>query len=511
MDWALSSIPIVVILVVMLLLRRSAAVAGALGWITAALVAALGFGAGWEVLFYAQLKGLLTSTYVIYIIWGALLFYRVTSEAGVVRTLGTGLARLTTDRGEQALLLGWVFSSFLQGVGGFGIPVAVVAPLLVELGFPAIAAVVITSIGHTWAVTFGSLGASFHALIAATGRTGTELAPWSAILLGLACFACGVGALSAAGSQGKRRASLALIAVVGLPMAGVQYLAATSGLWSVASMLGGLTGLGVAVVWVRYRARNRNQARKVSPEARVPSAPWPLAPYALLVLIVLLAQLEPIGRLLDQVVLSARFPELRTGLGFATPACQGRAISVFGHTGALLTYASLLAFGLGSLRGWYRDGAGASILRSVFKQLSSSALAIIALVGMAATMEHAGMTQVLADGMVGAVGAAFPLVSPFVGALGALVTGSNTSSNLLLAPLQREAAVLAGVSPLLILAAQTAGASVGSAIAPSKIVVGCSTVEADEAGMLSKTAPYVILVVAGLAALTGVTALLLSR
>ncbi len=91
-------------------------------------------------------------------------------EAGAIRTIGQALPYLTADRGMQALVIGWVFASFLQGVGGFGVPVAVIAPILVGLGFTPLSAVIIPSLGHGWAVTFGSLGSSFQALLAATGE-----------------------------------------------------------------------------------------------------------------------------------------------------------------------------------------------------------------------------------------------------------------------------------------------------------------------------------------------------
>ncbi|MFL7790920.1 MAG: L-lactate permease, partial [Anaerolineae bacterium] len=140
LDWLLSFSPILAILILMLGFRWRGLQAGAVGWLIALLVAALRFGAGWELLAYAQFKGLLLTLFVVYIIWGALLFFRVTEEAGAVKAVGAWLPRLTPDRGLQALLLGWVFSTFLQGVGGFGVPVAVVAPLLIGLGFPPVAA-----------------------------------------------------------------------------------------------------------------------------------------------------------------------------------------------------------------------------------------------------------------------------------------------------------------------------------------------------------------------------------
>ena len=73
-------------------------------------------------------------------------------------------------------------------------------------------------------------------------------------------------------------------------------------------------------------------------------------------------------------------------------------------------------------------------------------------------------------------GSLYPLVSPWIGLLGAFMTGSNTNSNVVFGVLQQETAQLAGLSAALILAAQTTGGAIGSMIAPAKILVGCSTV-----------------------------------
>ena len=125
------------------------------------------------------------------------------------------------------------------------------------------------------------------------------------------------------------------------------------------------------------------------------------------------------------------------------------------------------------------------------------------MVGMAVTMEHASMTHLLADGIAQAAGAAFPFAAPFIGALGAFMTGSNTNSNVVFGSLQQQAATLLGVSPVIILAAQTAGGAIGSAFAPAKIIVGCSTVEAEEGPVLKAVMRYGLAIVAGLALVTG--------
>jgi lactate permease len=145
LDWCLALTPLLLIVVLMIGFRWGAAKAGPAGWLAAMLVAALRFGAGIDLLAVAQAKALLLGLDILPIIWGAFLFYRVADEAGAVRTIGQALPHLTADRGMQALLIGWAFATFLQGVGGFGVPVAVTAPLLVGLGFSPMAAVLAPS------------------------------------------------------------------------------------------------------------------------------------------------------------------------------------------------------------------------------------------------------------------------------------------------------------------------------------------------------------------------------
>ncbi len=232
---------------------------------------------------------------------------------------------------------------------------------------------------------------------------------------------------------------------------------------------------------------------------------WALFPYVLLVVIVLTAQLvPPVRDFLDRVTIRVQFPELTTARGWTTAAGPGRAISVFGHAGALLIYASLVTYVLFHRQGRYAPGTVRRIAQTVVRRAVRSSLGIVAMVGMAVTMEHAGMTHLLANGVARVAGPAFPAIAPFIGALGAFMTGSNTNSNVVFGGLQQHVATLLGVSPLIILAAQTAGGAVGSLFAPAKVIVGCSTVElgGQEGPVLRSALRYGLAILAGLAAAT---------
>ncbi len=473
MSFLLAFLPIAVILALMVGYRWGAARAGAAGYLTALAVAALFFGAGPRLLAYAHVKALLLTVDVLLIIWAAFLLFRVADEAGAIRAIGAALPHLTADRGMQALLIGWVFASFLQGVGGFGVPVAVIAPILVGLGFSPLAAVVIPSVGHSWAVTFGSLGSSFNALMAATNLPQETLAPDAARFLGVAGVAVGLMVLHAAeGWRAVRRLALPA-ALLGAVMAAGQYLAATAGLWNVGAFLGSLVGLVVAIPLARrYRGELGDNGQLDARRVLIA-----LSAYAVLVAVTLGVQLLPGARaaLGNAVVLRVDFPEVATAQGFVTPAGPGRVIRLLRHAGTILGVSSLLAYLIYRRAGWYQPGAGRRILVGTVTRVMSSSVGIAAMVAMAVVMQHAGMTDALARGLAEGVGGAYPAIAPWIGALGAFMTGSNTNSNVVFAALQMRTAELLGYSAALILAAQTSGGALGSVIAPTKIVVGAST------------------------------------
>ena len=116
---------------------------------------------------------------------------------------------------------------------------------------------------------------------------------------------------------------------------------------------------------------------------------------------------------------------------------------------------------------------------------------------MALIMNSTGMTDVLAKGIAQVTGVAFPLFSPYIGVLGCFMTGSNTNSNVMFGALQMETAVSLGISPLVIASVQSIGGSLGSAIAPAKVLIGSTLVGlvGREAEVMRRTIPYCLVIV----------------
>lgn len=513
-NFILALSPIIIVLVLMIGFHWSGSRAGAMGWLAAFGVAYFVFGADVEILAYSQTKGILLSIYVLYIIWMALVLYNVVNEAGGISTIAGGIVRLTTNPVLQLLILSWVFSSFLQGVAGFGVPIAVVAPLLIGLGFPPVTAVASVAIGHSWSVTFGDISSSYNALIAASGLSGEVLAPWVAIMLGVACFCCGIAAAHTYQGWKTVKQGFLAIFIVGIVMSITQYYLATNGLWSLAGFVAGMTGLVASVIVVRLPFYNNGESNvkdsvgkrmkqpQFSPKLITdPKQSLPLylsvLPYLLLIIIVVCTELiKPLKLFLNEIMLTMMFPKTTTALGWIVEAEIGKSISLFGHPGALIAYTSIISFLLFWSLGIYRFKDVKVILSKTSRNAIHSSIGIVTMVGFALIMEQSGMTYTIAEGLSNVLEPIYPLISPFIGLLGAFMTGSNTNSNVVFTALQQQTSNLLGLIVPIILAAQTTGGSLGSMLAPAKIIVGCSTagLSGEEGQVLRKTIVYGLII-----------------
>jgi lactate permease len=501
-NWLLAFSPIAVLLVLMVGRNWGGAKAGPVAWITAVVVAILFFGAPLELVSYSQVKGALLSVWVLYIIWAALFLFHIVDLAGSVTTIGRGIARITENRVMQVLLLAWIFTTFLQGIAGYGVPVAVVAPLMVGMGFAPVTAVVTTSVGHSWSVTFGSLAASFFALTGVAETSGTALAFESAAMLGVACLLCGIGAIWAYGGFRALQSGYIPLLLLAAAMAGTQLGMALIGAYSLAAFTAGCVGL------LMVAGLSRITRYRIEPPGRVPvvqgaSSDDPVTPlppvslrevalafaaYAFLIVIVLGASLiSPIGSALDRVSIRLAFPQTATTFGWTNPATDSyRSIEPFGHAGAMLLYAAGLGYLVYRRAGKLPPGSLKTAASRTVSGALSSSIGIVTMVGMALMMMDSGMTALLAEGIAAIADPVFPLLAPFIGVLGCFMTGSNTNSNILFGALQRDTATVLDLPSAVILAAQTTGGALGSMVAPAKIIVGCST-----AGLAGQEGPVI--------------------
>jgi lactate permease len=88
---------------------------------------------------------------------------------GLMQVIAGSISRITVSRLGQAILCGWTFAGFIEGIAGFGVPAAICAPLMITLGFTPLIAVVAVLVGHSWAVTFGGMAGAYYTIELATG------------------------------------------------------------------------------------------------------------------------------------------------------------------------------------------------------------------------------------------------------------------------------------------------------------------------------------------------------
>ena len=468
-------LPLLVFVVLLIGLRWSAAAAGLLSAAACLAVAVAAFAYPLEpiALLGPVLEALFTSASILWIIFPALGIYEFQTRSGATDAIGRRLASISSSPQIAALLLAWFFALFLEGAAGFGTPLALVAPMLVALGFPPLRALVMALLGHAAGVSFGAVGTPIVPLMDAAGVEATALSlliliPHAALGWLLALIVFLLARPAEAGERVRWPWALAAAALFFAPAAALAWFAGPE----LPTLGGALIGAVLFALLARWKSRRT---------ADLPSEPWsPLLraalPYLLVLLLILLTRLiAPFGEALQR-------PVLQWDIGDRF----GGTTAPFYHPGTVLIVAlaaAALVVGRGRML--------AAALRGAAVRLPPVALALVAVLLLARFMVHSGMIDALARSAVRIVGTQWPLAAPLVAALGSFVTGSATASNIILADFQVAAAGGAGLAPLVPLAGQGFGAAIGNVIAPHNIVAGAATVGlvGREGDVLKRTLP----------------------
>jgi len=519
----LASLPILVLLVTLLGLKWSAPKAGAASLLTAALLAIVHFGADETLLAVSGAKGLSLSFFVLTIIWAAVLLYNLIDRTGGIEVIGATMTRLVGGPLAQALVVGWAFSGFMQGVAGFGVPVAVVAPLLVLMGFRPVKAAAIVLVGHAWAVTFGSMGSSYYTIQLVTGIPGEDIGPHMAAMFALPIMVTGFAVAHIQGGLAAVRRGTPAVLVIGGVMAFAVWAAASLGVPQLASIVPGLIGAGVG--WLLTRtpllrepplpAEDRDLAAEAgaAPPAGAnggatsagPGFHLAFLPYYLLILFSILSQVPWIKSAAADLFWGLDYPAVETAKGFAVEAETAYAkIRLLRHPAPLIILALGFSYLAYALAGRRRPGALVDAAKRTYSQCVATSVGIATMVMMALVMTDTGMTALLGRSVAAGTGVVFPVFSPFVGVLGTFMTGSNTNSNVMFGALQMESANALGLSAVTIASVQSIGGSLASSIAPAKVLVGTAIVglSGRENEVMRRTIPYCL----GIVLLVGILA-----
>ena len=154
----LALLPLVAIAVLMVVLYQPATRTMPIAWGLAAVAAFVGWNMSPTLIAAASIRGAMTATRILVIVFGAILLLYTLKQSGAFDVINAGFSQISDDRRVQVILLVFLMGSFIEGAAGFGTPAAIVGPLLVGLGFPPLAAVVVALTGNILAITFGAVG-----------------------------------------------------------------------------------------------------------------------------------------------------------------------------------------------------------------------------------------------------------------------------------------------------------------------------------------------------------------
>ena len=154
----LSLLPIISVAIFLVILRWPASRAMPIAYVVAAALALFVWQVSLSKVLAASVNGLIVAGTLIFIIFGAILLLNTLQQSGAINTIRQGFSDITPDRRIQVIIIAWLFGTFIEGSAGFGTPAAVAVPLMVGLGFPAMAAVVAGMIIQSTPVSFGAMG-----------------------------------------------------------------------------------------------------------------------------------------------------------------------------------------------------------------------------------------------------------------------------------------------------------------------------------------------------------------
>lgn len=516
-DVFIASIPILTLTLGIIVLKWNTAKAGSISLILAIAIALFRFESTEPNIVIAASKGISLSIFVLTVIWSSVFMYNILEFLGLINVIGSNITKLVKNPLAQALVVGWAFGGLIQGVTGFGVPVAVVAPLMILMGFSAPRAAAIALIGHCWATTFGSLGSSFYTLQLVTDLPANEIGTHMAILFTLPIILCGFAVAHIQGGLKSVVKGIPAILIMGLVMAFGQWISAYLNVPQIGGLVAGLSG--TVIGWLLTLTPILNfehiQSASIPSKTRKPDShnsknlkdiSFHLAflPYYLILLISLLSQIPLIKSIPIQFGLD--YPMNITGLGHQVKAEQDYAgISLFSHPAPIIMFATLATYLIYRAKNIWTNDIGINALKRTYNQCVPSSLGLLTMVMMSVIMIDSGMTYLLGNTIAKTTSFLFPIFSPFIGVLGTFLTGSNTNSNIMFGSLQLQTATALELGVYTVASSQSIGGAIGGAIAPAKVLVGTTLVGlvGQEHKVLKKSLPYcmIILVAVGIQAL----------
>lgn len=488
-NFILAMLPIVWLIIALSKLKMSSCKACGIALLITAILAAFYWKLSPLHISSAMFEGAAYALWPICLIIVAALFtYNLTIKTGAMEMIRGMLIGISDDKRILMLIIGWGFGNFMEGMAGFGTAVAIPASILAGIGLNPINAVTVCLVANTTPTAFGSAGVPTATLASITGLDLQQLAANAALIQAVHTFLSPFLAVVICGGGVKALKGVWHITLIASLSFVVPYLLFAQLLGpELPTIVGSICSMLCVILAANFGKRKRNEAFdtvKIESEYSVKTAakwttvPAPAAhigfaeglrawtPFMLtFVLLLLTSKLcFPVHNAIKELKHSFM---IYTGDGgkpltFSWINTPGVVIFIAAICGGLIQKASLSEM--------------AGMLGFTLKKYWRTFVTICSVLATAKVMIYSGMISDIARSAVVATGPVYPFVAPLIGVLGAFITGSGTSTNVLFGNLQLETALSLNLNPYWITAANVMGAGIGKMVCPQNIAIGAGAI-----------------------------------
>ena len=479
LSFLVAVLPIVVVLVLLGVARRPAWQASFAGLVTAFVIAVVVWQFPVGLALDSIAAGAVFALWpVMWIVFTALLLYNISVASGRFDAFRNWvLANLPNDRRVVLVVIGFCFGALLEGIAGFGTPVAITSALLIMVGFPPLEALTYTLIFNTAPVAFGALGVPVTVLGVVTHLPANTLGAMIGRQLPLFALLLPFYVMAVYGGRRSVAALWPVLLVAGLSFSLTQFVVSNYINYSLTDVLSSLVSLGITTAFLGIWRPAPDPAfaiqnRTVTARTGAAVAPWQgWLPWIIVSAVVIAWTVLKIFLIGDTKVL---WPGLHNAVFITLYKTPYAAIWDFQPlaTGTAILVACILTAAL--------VGVGVSAfmtaVAATWRQSRIAILTVALIVGLAYLMNYSGLNYTLGLA-VSSVGIFFPLLSAFLGWVAVFLSGSDTSGNALFGNLQVVAARQLHLNPILIAATNSSGGVMGKMISPQNIATGVSTTD----------------------------------
>ncbi|TVP81551.1 MAG: L-lactate permease [Alkalicoccus sp.] len=520
----IAALPIFFFFLALTRFRMKGILAALLTLILSILVSVLFFDMPFVKAMSASLHGIVNGMWPIgYIVIMAVWLYKIAVRTGKFTVIRSSIASISQDQRLQLLLIGFSFNAFLEGAAGFGVPIAISAALLVELGFRPLKAAALCLIANAASGAFGAIGIPVIVGAQVGNLETLELSQMLAYLLPMISFAIPfllIFILS--GVKGVKETLPALFVVSGI-YTGVQIFTIIFLGPELANILAALASMAGLALFLRKWQPKTIHREENAPEVQEGESysikeiikAW--SPFYILTAVITIWSLPAFrdlfseGGLLENTTVSIPIPFLHQQIQQSPPIAPDITtldavfqLDLVSATGTAILVAVLLT---GLFSSAITLPQGMNSLKLTIQDLWIPILTICFVMGFANLSNFAGLSSSIGLALA-KTGDLFPLFSPILGWLGVFITGSVVSNNALFGHLQVVTGNQIMTNPTLLLAANTAGGVMGKLISPQSIAIAAAAVKqtGNESTLFKMTLKYSL----GLLAVVCITTFLLS-